>query len=220
MTNRRANHGWVPTAVVAILLPTIVSIRAQAQTYDCVKDFSIASNPTGVWSYGWTPTLGGAFTLYTVTDTTSVPGMSAWLDSGTYPSDPPYVDHNDTTGTICFETFCVPPRYLHLHPGANGQYTVVRWTAPSAGTYEIRGSFVGLDGAGPTTTDVHVLVNSEFPLFSGNIASYGSPLPFLRKVPIRSAGVTIDFAVGYGSDKSNGFDSTGSNCRITQTSTQ
>jgi hypothetical protein len=186
MISTQANQGWARAAALAGLLVTILSAGAQAQTYDSVKDFSITSNANGVWSYGWTPTLGGTFNLYTVTDTTSVPGMSAWLESGTYYIDPPYVAHNDTSGTICIlPTVCIPPTYLHLHPGASGQYTIVRWTAPSAGTYDIRGRFVGLDYAGPTTTDVHVLLNSEFPLFNGNITSYGSPLPIFREVKVR-----------------------------------
>lgn len=166
ITNK-ASHEWALEPAMAGLLLAFLSVGAQAQTYDSVKDFSITANPNGVWSYGWTPTLGGAFNSYTVTDTTSVPGMSAWLESGTYYSDPPYVAHNDTEETICIvPSVCIPPTYLHQHPGASGQYTVVRWTAPSAGAYEIRGRFVGLDSAGPTTTDVHVLLNSEFFLFS------------------------------------------------------
>src|SRR5213075_1173158 len=32
-------------------------------SYDLSRDFSTASNPNGVWSYGWKSTLDGAFTL-------------------------------------------------------------------------------------------------------------------------------------------------------------
>jgi hypothetical protein len=213
-----SRRGWTTTTVLASLLLTVLSVGARAQTYDCVKDFSINLNPNGVWSYGWTPTLGGTFSLYTVTDTTTVLGMQVWLESGTFGVDYPFVAQNDTTGTICFRTGCFPPTYLGMHPGYDGQYSVVRWTAPGPGTYGIKGRFVGLDYVGPTSTDVHVRLNSEFPLFDGSITNYGSPLPFFRQVKIRNSGDTIDFVVGFGTDGNYYYDSTGSSCTITQIS--
>jgi hypothetical protein len=83
------------TITITLLLAISQIARAQTPntvpTYDAVKDFSIQSNPNGVWSYGWESTLGSMLNLYTVTDTTSVSGMSAWLRSGTFPYNPPYV---------------------------------------------------------------------------------------------------------------------------------
>src|SRR4051794_20924861 len=101
--------------------------------YDAVNDFSIVSNPNGAWSYGWTATLGSTLNLYTVTDSTTFPGLSAWLETGMSMYAPPLVGHNDTTDTLCYLSFCVPPTYLHLHPGANNELSVVRWTAPTSG---------------------------------------------------------------------------------------
>src|SRR5215469_1133382 len=83
MTKTQATQRWAPSAVFLTLLLALASACAQAQTYDAVKDFSITSNPNGVWSYGWAPTLGGTFNLYSVTDTASVTGMQAWVSSGT-----------------------------------------------------------------------------------------------------------------------------------------
>ena len=56
-------------------------------------------------------------------------------------------------------TVAVPPDVLDLHPASDGRDSVVRWSAPLAGVYEIIGFFEGLDFVGPTTTDTHVLVN-------------------------------------------------------------
>src|SRR5262249_17316785 len=150
---------------VALLISQVSAQNAQYKgpDYDAVTNFSIQSNPNGVWSYGWESSLGQALNLYTVTDTTTVPGMSAWLESGTYLGNPPYVAHNDTGKELCLAGFswCLPPAYLHLHPGQDGAVSVVRWTAPASGKLLLVGAFEGLDPGGPTTTDVHVLVNSK-----------------------------------------------------------
>ena len=38
---------------------------ATAETYDLAGQFSIAGNPNGTWSYGWSASRGGPFTLMT-----------------------------------------------------------------------------------------------------------------------------------------------------------
>src|SRR5437667_2255515 len=83
---------------VLLFIPQAGSAQTQnpaTPDYDAVKDFSIISNPNGVWSYGWLPSLGSPLNLYTVTDTTSVNGISAWLISGNIIDNAPVVEHND-----------------------------------------------------------------------------------------------------------------------------
>ena len=204
--------------VVLLLIPQVGPAQTQkpaAPDYDAVRDFSIISNPNGVWSYGWLSSLGSPLNLYTVTDTTSISGMSAWLESGTYSANPPYVAHNDTSAVICFGTFCVPRNYLHLHPGPNNEVAVVRWTAPSSGSFRLQGAVVGLDFQFPTTTTFYVVLNSNNYLFSTTIDSYKSPLSF-HKVLAVSAGDTLDFAVDFGQDGSYLGDSTGIQFKLTQ----
>jgi hypothetical protein len=41
------------------LLGLLLASAAQATTFDIHTDFSTASNPNGVWSYGYSTTLGG-----------------------------------------------------------------------------------------------------------------------------------------------------------------
>ncbi len=206
---------------IAITLLLLMSTAASAQAtqwknadYDAVRDFSIQQNPNGVWSYGWESSLGSPLNLYTVTDTTSAPGMSAWLASGTYWANPPYVAHNDTLKKLCRATFCVPATYLHLHPGFTAELSVVRWTAPSTGRFLIEGGLMGLDFVGPTTTDVHVLVNSKKTLLNGRITSYKCPLTFNLIVKV-SAGDTVDFAVDWGNNAPY-YDSTGVRFALTR----
>ena len=199
-------------------LPAQTSSPGPASTrvqYDAVKDFSITANPNGVWTYGWTSSLGSPLTPYTVTDTITIPGISAWLAAGIYSANPPYVAHNDAGVLIC-AGFCVPPIDLHLHPGPNGEYSVVRWTAPSSGTIGIQGVFEGLDPGGPTSTDVHVLHNSSRSLLRGPINSYRQPLAFSGILLRVVAGDTIDFAVGFGNNGTHYYDSTGIRFVITR----
>lgn len=202
--------------IAALLISQVVSAQAPQcvnTDYDAVRDFSIGSNPNGIWSYGWESSLGGPFNLYTLTDTTSSSGMSVWYKSGdSFCSNNncwPVVGHNDTTKPVCVSiSTCVPPQYLFLHPSQIGELAVVRWTAPSAGRFLIAGQFMGIDFAGPTTTDVHVLLNSKNSLLNGPITSYNWPLTFKTIVRV-AAGDTVDFAVGYGQDRDLNCDGTG-----------
>jgi len=184
--------------------------------YDAVRDFSLASNPNGVWSYGSINKLGGPFTLYAVT-CTGLFGLqdSSWAEPG---CNTPYVLHNDSTQPICFESICVPPQDLLLDIGNNGLgpfFSDVRWTAPESGTFTIRARVEGLDYVGPTTTDFFVVVNSNKLAFTATIDSYQQPLFFQRMLTV-SAGDTIDFTINEGRDHDWHFDSTGLEVQITR----
>jgi len=201
---------------IAIALLLIVSSAALAQTYDAVRDFSLASNPNGVWSYGSLTKFGVPLNLYTTT-CTNMFGLSdsAWATQG---CNTPYVLHNDSRQPICFETICVPPNYLQLDIGNNGAgpfITVVRWTAPQSGKFTIYGNVEGLDWYGPTTTDFSVIYNSHKQLLKVVIDSYESPVEFRHELTV-SAGDTIDFAVDMGQDDNYYCDSTGIQFKVQQ----
>ena len=173
----------LPLTSVAVLLLFLQASSAQTQNtttadYDAARDFSIISNPNGVWSYGWISSLGSPLNLYTVKDTTSVSGISAWLRSGTYYIDPPLIAHNDTDSVICVPV-CVPPALLNVHPGPNDEVTVVRWTAPTSGNFFFQGVVVGLDRGGPTTTGFYLVHNSSDILFSTQIKFIDCRLRFI-----------------------------------------
>ena len=203
---------------VLLLIPQSGSAQTQnpaTPDYDAVKDFSIISNPNGVWSYGWQSPLGSPLNLYTVTDTTSFPGMSGWLlRSAPLTMNPPRVAHNDTSNKICFETWCDPPTCLQVHPGLNNEVTVVRWTAPSSGRFCVQGAVAGLDRF-PGGTGFYEVLNSNRILFSATIDSYRSPLLFHHVLTV-SAGDTVDFAVDFGQDGNYFNDSTGIQFKVTK----
>ena len=142
--------------------------------------------------------------------------MSVWHKSGdSFEPEWLLVGHNDTTKSVCFRSICVAPGYLLLHPSQSGEFSIVRWTAPSAGRFLIVGQFMGLDFVGPTTTDVHVLLNSKNSLLNGPITSYNLPLIFKLTVRV-AAGDTVDFAVAYGHNLDFNCDSTGVRFAITR----
>jgi hypothetical protein len=182
--------------------------------FDAAADFSATSNPNGVWSYGWTQTLGSSFILDAIHENSF--GLDFWEGSIETDSPPgffPTVFHNGTVNTIYyFDTVAVAAGQLGLHPGPDGQYGVVRFTAPAHGTYSIDSAFTGIDFF--TATDVHLLVN-EASIFDGEVVVFdgvgiGSG-PSFSTLRALQAGDTIDFAVGFGSPIIGSYfnDSTG-----------
>ena len=189
--------------------------------YDPAANFATSppANPSGVWSYGYETKLGSGFTIYPYHDSSGIAGVTAWEYAqgpfGQSVSVLPAVGKNTTSSTITSGSVQVPNNVLWLHPGPSGQYSIVRFTAPAAGTYTISGSFSGLDNVGPTTTDVHILQNGSTSLFSNNVSAFGAG-PAFSVTPTLNAGDTIDFAVGYGADGNYLNDSTGLNASINQ----
>jgi hypothetical protein len=100
--------------------------------------------------------------------------------------------------------FTWPPRQVALHPGPNGQYSVVRWTAPAADRYRIAAAFTGLFKA---TTDVHLFHNGR-PQFAAqlNLGSRPNTATHTSEV-VLAEGDTLDFVVGWGNG-TYGSDST------------
>ncbi len=202
------------SSALILLYPQAGLAQAQPTAdYDAARDFSISSNPNGVWSYGWLASLGSPLNLYTVTDSTTFSGLSAWLETGMTMYAPPLVGHNDTQATLCYLSFCVPPAYLQLHPGVNNEVSVVRWTAPTSGTFFLEGAARGLDLY--TSTSFLALLNSEQRLFSATIIDRDPPHYFHRTLTV-SAGDTVDFVVNFGHNGSYFNDSTGIQFKLTQ----
>ena len=181
--------------VVGLAIPSLA--RAD---FNAAVNFSATNNPNGVWSYGQEATLGGSFSLYTIRSSSS--GVNYWGVGSIL--TPPEVFHNSTNNVVNLSTITLQPGQLAFHPGPQDQYSVIRFTAPTAGTYLLNSSFIGVDS---TTTDVHVLLDGVS-LFSGLVNGYGNGPSFSTSVTFQ-AGDTLDFAVGYGSNGTYFNDSTG-----------
>ena len=183
-----------------------------AQAYDAAAQFSSTQNPNGVWSYGCTQSLGATFHLYT--QQTPVIGLYNWTACGGPQTQLGYNPTNESiTSNPPGQTF--PAQTVFFHPGPEGQNSVLRWTAPASGNYQVKAVFWGDDAVGPTTTDVHVLHNG-LGIYSGEVTGFGpsSDQSFTSTFSV-AAGDTIDFAVGYGTDGNYFYDLTGVSAVIT-----
>lgn len=182
----------------------------QSQTFDPSQQFSTTDNPNGVWSYGWRQSLTDpTFHFYQFAGTSQ--GIDNWLDSGNLPG----LFHNSTQTLVRIGTTFLAPGEIALHPGQNGENSVLQFTAPFAGTYQLSAFFAPRDTS-PGGTDVHVRLNgaSLFDGATGNglTASYDGNLTL-------NAGDTIEFLVGRGADGSYNDDLTSLETQITGTPT-
>jgi hypothetical protein len=192
---------------------------------DAVKDFRPA-NPNGVWSYGWTESRLPSQEFILFSENISIfEGLRyKWFVSRGGQQHPSitYVKSDSSGAPVDYENAVHPPTLLNLYPGPNGERSVVRWTAPSDGTYHIEGRFEGINRPKfdrpmkpGTTTDVAVLYKQGFALKDTQISNYRSRAPISYDVTVK-ANETIDFSVGYGSDGNNESDATGLSIVITR----
>jgi thermitase len=184
-------------------------------SYSAVADFSSSQNPNSYWSYGYKTLSGSTFTSFS----SNINLFGAGLDSWSQGSCCPFVTRNNTGTTYTYPSatwVTQPADVLNLHPGSNGDKAVVRWTAPSSGTYTIEGRYQGIDSTGPTTSEVAIFHNSTS-VFTGAVNGYGNQATFSVTRTV-AAGDTIDFQVGYGSNNNYSYDSTGLAATISPTS--
>lgn len=173
-------------------------------TFDISKDFSIASNPNGVWSYGWKSTLAGDYTPF-VRSHASTFSNGVPFEVWGHESDLPAVACNTSTNTGIGDggAAVFPPGTLWFVGGWDGRpenFCVIRFTVPShkAGVYRLESEIrPQLDGALSQDGDYHVVVNG--------LEVYGEFLPpnFVSgytNVLVLAEGDTVDFLAGRGAD--------------------
>ncbi|MHB8522845.1 MAG: glycoside hydrolase family 2 protein [Limisphaerales bacterium] len=99
-----------------------------------------------------------------------------------------------------------PPHQVCLHPGANGEFSVARWTAPRSGQVAISARFTGVPKT-PATTDVHLLHRGR-PLFDSliNVDGHPNSAAYSGRIAV-AQGDTVDFVVGFG-NQNYGSDTT------------
>ncbi len=108
----------------------------------------------------------------------------------------PCVTRNGTDRIIQALGITWAPGQLAFHPGRNGEYAAVRWTAPADGRAEVSAVFTSI--AEKATTDVHVLHNGRA-LFDGfiNLNGQGMKQEYRGAAEVK-AGDTLACAVGRG----------------------
>ncbi len=209
--SRSSSRRTTRCILVALAIIGLAACPAVSTADDVAADWSATSNPSGNWSYGWEPTIGGAFNVYT----------NHWFDPGGWDGwgSVPGIAHSDTSIELHpLGQMTIPPYSLWLHPGPGGELSVVRWTVPADGVCQIQATFTGVcgyNGAPLTTTDVHVFHDST-ELFGGDInVNGGGNTASMSATRAVQSGDWIDFMVGRGSDGDYGFDSTGLDAVVT-----
>lgn len=179
---------------------------ATASTYNAATDFSATNNPNGAWTYGAQQVLGGALTPYTRTKVDG--GLSIWYEVDTF------LIFSQVWGIEPIIAYDGVSDRLSVHPGVitypydlydNLPYSVLRWTAPASGVYEIDATFFGMFTFDfGTTTDVHVLLNNS-PLLNAYVVGASAQQTFSGTWSL-AAGDTLDFAVGPATDVAPLYD--------------
>jgi hypothetical protein len=207
-------------AVITFLGAARSSATLPVSCWDAASEFNDsknrdAANPSGVWSYGWKKNLTGRFFLAT-TPFNDPPSRFGWCSA----SGGPAIVRNvrPVTATVGVNPLALRAGALDLAPGLRGEYAVVRFTAPTEGTYKVSGQFYAQDDNDiGTTTDVWILPNdNKTGAFSGKIDyPKGAPVASFTSVQFQlKKGDTLDFEVGYGANKDYFYDNTGLNALI------
>ncbi|GBB94908.1 hypothetical protein RclHR1_02440002 [Rhizophagus clarus] len=184
------------------------------------SDFSLIHNPSSVWSYGSKPAgyhVTGMLSLFTHLD--PEPGnyseIVAWFGRDTiwfthwlgvfYNTRPTYVFFKEpNTHTITFAANDVA-----MHPGDDGRFSVVRFTAPKDGNYVISATFTHIDECA-SHSGAYIVHNNLVTLWEANLAGQRDSKSFKTTdsgITVR-ANEPIDFIVGVGLDNSFGCDMT------------
>jgi hypothetical protein len=196
----------------------------QSKSFNLAADFSPQQNPNGVWEYGYSATSSldpPEFRLDHYSNQ-GVP-VSFWHPEHTDQPGPgyyPYVAGNNAGKTSFGSSngWAVRADEIAMEGSNSGQYSMVRFVAPQAGSYAVSAKFAGIH-FGLSTTDVHVLLNGSS-LFAADIDGYGgdpafhaitgaSPTADYAGTLKMKRGDTVTFAVGYGRNKTNYGDTTG-----------
>jgi Ca2+-binding RTX toxin-like protein len=186
----------------------------QQVTYDPAAEFSPDTNPSNVWSYGYSDKLNDPTTTYdTATNQNQIDYWTASQLANTSTLAPDVL-HNGSGDT---ESPGINDGVLALDPGFYGEYSHVTFTAPTSGSYDITGTFGAAINDGNPTTDVHVLVNGESQ-FDSELGVEGPGGDFDLPGFFLNAGDTVDFTVGFGSNGNFDGDTTSLDAEITRTS--
>ena len=214
----------IKVAVVLLLAACIGQFKSVAQVFDLSAEFSLEKNPNRVWEYGYSAaqSLDPADFRRDQSSNITVP-IGFWHPASNHGPGPgyyPYVAFNTSRRTEYGSSkgWAARPRQVAMEASNTGQYSIVRFVAPRNGKYEIVARFEGIH-FGPSTTDVHVMHNRKS-LFEAEIEGYGGdpafhavegahPTAFFSGEVNLKAHETVDFAVGYGKNRTHFGDTTG-----------
>lgn len=181
--------------ILAIAILLVATSQVHATLFNAAEDFSTNNNPNGVWSYG---TIGntsapfGPFQSYTTISNYS--GIDYWN------SALGMVLHNGTNNPITVGSPTWQPGGLSIRNTAINQASVVRFTAPSTGSYDISGSFYLSSTSGLSDVGIAENYDSQFSANNNAIGLFGvsglTGTSLFSLSLLLTQNDTIDFAVG------------------------
>jgi hypothetical protein len=179
----------------ALVLATPFCQTAQASShYDVVKDFSIKANPNGVWTYMDSAPLEYASRTYG-----GVSKLDNWSND-LQGSNFVNILRNETGAPVILDggNLTLPTNYLYMNSQDNINGVTVRFQAPVAGNYEVKGNFMGLD-THQHRSGIYIKLNGKY-LFYKRAAS-GKAKKFRLSLTL-AEGDDVDFIVpSYTRDK-------------------
>jgi hypothetical protein len=169
----------------AIVWSNPSSLQA-AVVYSAVDDFSITSNPNGVWSYR-----EGVNSATLLNNPYTDSSVNTWRGSNfsSLYGNFPYVSKN-VSGTTIGANWTTD--LLLMHPSETLTPSVVRWTAPTSGSWNVLGAFKNVTSA---TSDVTIYKNTTS-ILSGAINGSSNPTVSFNQDVVLTAGDFLEFAVG------------------------
>jgi hypothetical protein len=198
--------------------------KPRRKTFDLSADFSLEKNPDGVWQFGYSSgqSLDPKDFRVDESNDKKVP-IGFWhpaANQGPGPGYYPYVAFNRSVKTEYGSSngWAARGGQIAMEGSNTGQYAVVRFIVPASGQYEISAQFEGIH-FGLSTTDVHVVRNGTS-LFDADIEGYGGDAAFHKvegaqpsakfsqTIALKAHDI-VDFAVGYGKNKTHFGDTTG-----------
>jgi hypothetical protein len=217
-------------ALAASPLNPTPTVTVNAVIFDAVKDFSLAANPNGVWTYGdlgnftapsfvpftqaFADPSGGASMAEKTrfssggtngSNNNSIAGTQAWGNLLPVPNNSEILK-NDTGANLTYEGSITQPAD-ELNLSVESSAPSLRFTAPATADYSVTGHFDRIDSSNNSAVSVEILQDQTTVLHSlTNFLTYGQPDPFNIVVHL-TAGETLDFAAV--ADASPLYDSTG-----------
>jgi hypothetical protein len=187
-------------------------------TWSLSSDFSLINNPSSVWSYGSKPPghyVAGMFSLFTHLDSEpNSNGIVAWFGADTVWNSlwlGVYYNTRPTTN-ILNDAIMFPANGVAMHPGDDGRFSVVRFTAPTDGNYALDVTFTHIHICSQYIqySAAYVIYNDFMTLWEIELAGPGDSKSFKST----DSGITvksnehIDFIVGVGTDNVYNCDMT------------
>lgn len=190
--------------VVGRMSETSQTVQTQVSgEWDAARDFLAGgTNPSKTWSYGYQTALGGALTLF---DERLSDSQTQTIRHNFAGGTPAIWKNIGSTNYTCCTSLVLQPGTLAIHPGP-AQLSVLRWTAPAGGTYQVDVTISQITNA---TTDVWVF-KGAVQLFNGSHS--GNTLTYSSAVDV-TAGQAIDVAVS-NRDGNYSNDNTGIDVKI------